>query len=101
MERPILDTVLFAILAFLITWGTGMTIVLSNHANLVNGARQVQRPFPLPLPIAITLVMIGAFGPFLAATAVTWLRLGRTGVRGLFKQFKRWRVHPIWFVAAF
>jgi membrane protease YdiL (CAAX protease family) len=101
MERPILDTVLFAILAFLITWGTGMTIVLSNHANLVNGARQVQRPFPLPLPIAITLVMIGAFGPFLAATAVTWLRLGRTGVRGLFKQFKCWRVHPIWFVAAF
>jgi len=45
-ERPILNTVLFGLIAFLITWGTGMVIVLSTHANLVNGARQVQHPIP-------------------------------------------------------
>jgi hypothetical protein len=30
-ERPILNTALFALLAFMITWGTGMLIVLSTH----------------------------------------------------------------------
>src|SRR6516164_9870846 len=54
-ERPILDTALFALLAFMITWGTGMLIVLSSHASLVNGAHQAQHPIPLPFPIAITL----------------------------------------------
>ena len=100
-ERPILDTALFALLAFMITWGTGMLIVLSSHANLVNGAHQVQHPIPLPFPIAITLVMLGGFGPFLAATAVTWLRSRRPGLHELFSQFRRWRVHPVWFVTAF
>ena len=99
-ERPILNTVLFGLIAFLITWGTGMVIVLSTHANLVNGARQVQHPIALPLPVAISLVMIGAFGPFLAAVAVTGLRSGRAGVRELFGQFGRWRVHPVWFAIA-
>ena len=100
-EYAILDGLLFAALAFLITWGTGMLVVLSNHANLVNGARQVQRPIELPTPIAITLLMVGAFGPFLAATAVTSFRSGRTGVRQLFYQVRRWRVHPAWFIVAF
>lgn len=99
-ERPIVDAALFGVLAFLITWGTGMLIVLSTHANLVNGAQQVQHPIPLPFPLAITSVMIGGFGPFLAAVAVTGLRSGRAGVRELFSQFGRWRVHPVWFMTA-
>ena len=100
-DRPILDAALFSVFAFLITWGTGMLIVLSTHANLVNGAHQVEHPIPLPFPIAIALVMIGGFGPFLAAITVTWLRSGKAAVRELFSQFGRWRVHPIWFVLAF
>jgi membrane protease YdiL (CAAX protease family) len=47
------------------------------------------------------LVMIGSFGPFLAEVAVRSLRCGRTGVRRLFGQFRRWRVHPVWFITAF
>jgi len=62
-ERPILDAALFSVFAFLITWGTGMLIVLSTHANLVNGAHQVEHPIPLPFPIAIALVMIGGLVP--------------------------------------
>jgi len=100
-SEPILDAALFAALAFLITWGTGMLIVLSTHANSVNGAHQVEHPIPLPFPIAIALVMIGAFGPFLAAVAVTGFRSGRPGVRELFSQFGRWRIHSVWFALAF
>ncbi len=100
-ERPMADVALFAVFAFLITWGTGMLLVLSTHAGMVNGAHLARHPIPLPLPIAIALIMIGGFGPFLAATAVTALRSGRPGVRELFRQFRRWRVHPIWYAAAF
>lgn len=99
-ERPIVDAALFGVLAFLTPWGTGMLIVLSTHANLVNGAQQVKHPIPLPFPLAITSVMIGRFGPFLAAVAVTDFRSGRAGVRELFSQFGRWRVHPVWFMTA-
>lgn len=63
-QHAILEGVLFFALAFLITWGTGMLIVVSNHANLVHGAYQVRNPITLPTPIAIMLVMIGSFGPF-------------------------------------
>jgi len=100
-EHAILDGMFFAALAFLITWGTGMLVVLSNHADLVNGARQVRRPVFLPFSVAIILLMVGAFGPFLAAIAITSLRSGRPGVRGLLSQFRRWRVHPVWFITAF
>lgn len=99
-QHAILDGVLFFAFAFLITWGTGMLIVVSKHANLVHGAYQVRNPITLPTPIAITIVMISAFGPFLAAVAVTSLRSGGAGLRRLFSQFRRWRVNPIWFIVA-
>ena len=67
LDRPVVDSALFVAFAILITWGTGMLIVLSTHADLVNGAHPVQRPIGLPKSIAISLMMISAFGPFLAA----------------------------------
>lgn len=100
-EHAFIDGISFAALAFLITCGTGMLVVLSNHANLVNGAAQVRRPIFLPFPIAIILVLVGGFGPFLAAIAITSLRSGRPGVRELLSQFRRWQVHPAWFIVAF
>src|SRR5215470_8929753 len=50
-------TLRFTLLVFLITLGTGTLVVLSNRAQLVNGARPVQHPLSLPLPIAVTLVI--------------------------------------------
>ncbi len=35
-------------------WGTGMLLVLSTHAGMVNGAHQVQHPIPLLLSIETT-----------------------------------------------
>jgi hypothetical protein len=69
-------------------------------SHFVNGARPVPRPISLPLPIAITLAMIWGFGPALAAIVVTAIESGRLGVRDLWRQFRRWRVHPIWFATA-
>lgn len=65
-ERPVRDTILFT---FLITWGTGMILVLSTHANLVNGARPAQHPIPISTPLAIILMVIGAYTPGSVTTA--------------------------------
>ena len=78
-----------------------MLLVLSTHASMVNGAHQVKHPIPLPMPVAIMLTMIGGFGPFLAAIAVTAWHSGRPGVRQLMRQFRRWRVQPVWYATAF
>ncbi len=37
-----------------VAWGTGMLLVLSTHAGMVNGAHQVQHPIPLLLSIETT-----------------------------------------------
>ena len=90
----------FVAVTFLLTWGTGMLVVLSNHAELVNGAHRISHPIPLPLPVAIFFVVIGGWGPGLAALVITALESGRAGVRELQRQFRRWRVGPVWFVTA-
>jgi membrane protease YdiL (CAAX protease family) len=93
-------TVRFTALAFLITLGSGIVVVLSDRAQLVNGARPVQHPLSLPMPIAVALVVMVGWGPGLAAIAVTAWESGRPGVRELLRQFRRWRVRPIWYLAA-
>lgn len=98
--KAIIRTFRFFALALLITWGTGMTVVLSTQSQLVNGARRVSHPLPLPLPVAIILVIIGGWGPGLAALIVTAWDSGRTGVRELLAQFRRWNVHPAWYAIA-
>ena len=99
-KRAATRTVCFTALAFLITLGSGIVVVLSDRAQLVNGARPVQHPLSLPMPIAVALIVVGGWGPGLAAIAVTALESGRPGVRELLRQFRRWRVRPIWYLAA-
>ena len=93
-------TVGFTALTFLITLGTGLLVVLSDRAHLVNGARPVQHPLSLPMPIAVALIVLGGWGPGLAAICVTAWESGYRGVRELLRQFRRWRVQPIWYVTA-
>jgi membrane protease YdiL (CAAX protease family) len=90
----------FVVLTFLITWSTGTAVVLSSHAELVNGAYRIQHPIPLPFPIAILFVVMGGWAPGLAALILSALESGRTGVRELLRQFRRWRVLPIWYLTA-
>jgi len=55
-------------------------------------------------PAELALLGIGvelaAVGPSLAAILVAWRMPGAGGAGSLFRQFKRWRVHPIWYLIA-
>ena len=55
-------------------------------------------------PAQLALLGIGvelaAAGPSLAAILVAWRMPGAGGARLLFRQFKHWRVHPIWYLIA-
>jgi membrane protease YdiL (CAAX protease family) len=55
-------------------------------------------------PAKLALLGIGvelaAVGPSLAAILVAWRMPGAGGARSLFRQFKHWRVHPIWYLVA-
>jgi membrane protease YdiL (CAAX protease family) len=90
----------FAALAFLITWGTGMLVVLSDHAGFVNGAHLVPHPMRIPLPVVFLLLTMGSYGPALAAVIVSALESGRAGPRQLLQQFGKWCVGWRWFAAA-
>jgi membrane protease YdiL (CAAX protease family) len=99
-KRAVSCTLRFTVLTFLITLSTGILVVLSDRAQLVNGARPIQHPLPIPMPLAITLIVLGGWAPGLAAFAVTAWDEGRPGVRELLRQFQRWKVRPIWWIAA-
>ena len=45
-------------------------------------------------------VELAAVGPSLAAILVAWRMPGAGGARSLFRQFRHWRVHPIWYLVA-
>src|SRR5215831_6880366 len=87
----------FSALTFLITWGTGILLVLSTHSELVNGAHRVEGAFPVPLPVAITLAIIGGWGPGFAALLCAAWDSGLAGVRELLCQFRRWKLNPVWY----
>jgi len=50
----------------------------------------------LPVPA----LFIGAFGPMVAAVAITAQESGRAGLRSLLGRVMRWRVAPIWYGVA-
>ena len=90
----------FAAIAWLITWGTGLTVVLSTHCDLVHGAHRVAHPIPLALPLAIILILIGDYGPAMAALLVTAVQSGRPGVRSLLHTFFEWKGGWQWYAIA-
>lgn len=100
VDHPLLSFLLFSVLAFLITWGTGTAVVFSTHSEMVNGAQPPAHPVPLPFALVVLLLLIGAYGPACAAVIVTWWESGGEGVRNLLRQFRRWRIGWIWFVIA-
>ena len=102
LKRPIVSFLGFALLAFFITWVTGLPVVLSTHGDLVgiNARHPVAHPLPIPFPLVVLLLVIGDYGPALAAVIVTAIESGRSGVRDLRQQFRRWRVSWAWFAAA-
>jgi len=90
----------FAVGAFAITWLTGLMVVLSTQAEMVNGAHVAPHAIALPTAVVVTLLFVGAYGPALAAVAVAAAESGRAGVRALLGQLRRWRVGLEWYAVA-
>ncbi len=99
--RPVLRVLLFALAAFGITWLTGLLVVLSTQATLVSGAHVLPQPIDLSAPLVLTLLLIGGFGPALAAVALSATEPGGASVRALLRQVGRWRVGLGWYATAF
>ena len=52
------------------------------------------------IPALPGLIVIGTFGPLVAAVIVTAQESGRVGVRSLLARILHWRVAPIWYAVA-
>lgn len=75
----------FFVLAFAFTWFFwGLAVV---------GARGM-------IPTLPGFVVIGTFGPMVAAIVLSAQESGRAGVRSLLGRVVRWRVSPVWYVVA-
>ena len=76
----------YFVLAFAFTWSFWWLAVLE--------ARGVIPPLPVPA------LFLGAFGPMVAAVAMTALEGGRAGLSSLLGRVTRWRVAPFWYGVA-
>jgi uncharacterized protein len=90
----------FWLLAFVITWASGMVVVLSKQARFVNGAQVRAGAYDLPLGLTVALLLLQAFGPAVAALAVSAWEAGSQGVVHLFRQLLRWRADARFYLLA-
>ncbi len=75
----------YFVVAFAFTWAFWWPAVLDERGLI-----------SLPIPV----VLVGSFGPLVAAIAVTAQESGRAGLRTLLGRIVRWRVAPIWYGVA-
>ena len=75
----------YFVVAFAFTWTCWWLAVLDERGLIA-----------LPVP----LVTLGAFGPLIAAVAVTAHESGRAGLRALLSRVLLWRVAPTWYAVA-
>lgn len=76
----------FLVIAFAFSWAIWIPMALA-------GARVYQgQPWPNHIP--------GLFGPMVAAFVMSAIVAGRSGILDLLKRMFRWRVAPVWYVAA-
>jgi membrane protease YdiL (CAAX protease family) len=76
----------YFVLTFAFTWSFWWAAVLEARGSVP----------PLPVPA----LFLGAFGPMVAAVAMTALEGGRAGLRSLLGRVTRWRVAPFWYGVA-
>ena len=76
----------FVLIAFAFTWAFWLLAALE--------ARGLISSLPVPA------LVLGAFGPMLAAVVLTAQESGRAGLRSLLGRVVRWRVAPVWYGVA-
>jgi membrane protease YdiL (CAAX protease family) len=79
--------VAYFVLAYAISWAVQIPLALK-----AQGLTQT--------PIPFSIHYLAGYGPLLSAVIVTWLADGAAGLRGLVGRLLRWRVPPIWWLAA-
>jgi uncharacterized protein len=77
----------YVLVAFAFSWAFWLLAVLE--------ARGLISSLPLPA------LFLGAFGPMVAAVAISTQEGGRAGLRSLLSRIVRWRVAPFWYGVAF
>ena len=87
--RPSGRSTSFFVLTFGITWGLQLPGVFAQRG-IFPGDPKVYLPF----------VALGALGPLLAATWLSFREGGRAGVNRLYAPLLRWRVHWGWYAVA-
>lgn len=78
----------YFVAAYALSWAFWIPAVLMDSGRL-----------DLPVP-SFALALLGGLGPMLAAILLSARESGLAGVRALFGQLARWRVHPRWYAAA-
>lgn len=73
----------FVLIAFAFTWAFWLLVMLESRGLISS----------LPVPA----LLLGAFGPMVAAVVLTALEGGRAGLRSLLGRVVRWRVAPAWY----
>ena len=76
----------FIFIAFAFTWVFWWLAVLESRGLISS--------------LHVPALFLGAFGPMVAAVAITAQEGGRAGLRSLLKRVLRWRVAPFWYVVA-
>jgi membrane protease YdiL (CAAX protease family) len=77
----------YVLVAFAFSWAFWLLAMLE--------ARGLISSLPLPA------LFLGAFGPMVAAVAISTQEGGRAGLRSLLSRIVRWRVAPFWYGVAF
>lgn len=78
---------MFLVLAYAVSWAVEIPLALRAQG-LIDA------------PIPFSLHYLSAYGPLLAAIALTWFAAGREGLRELFGRMFKWRVRPAWWLVA-
>jgi len=77
----------FFVLAYAISWAIEIPLALAARGLI-----------DVPVPFAVHY--LAAYGPMLAAIAMTWITGGHDGLRELFGRILKWRVRPMWWLVA-
>src|SRR5437868_8896716 len=87
-NEPIRLAILFVVLAFAISWMCWLPVAAADHG------------FGTASSAGSLLVLLGTFGPFVAALAIISRTGGRRAVREFLGQAFRWRAGIQWYAAA-
>jgi len=79
----------FWVLAFLVTWGSGTLVAVSDQSDLVNGVHSTSAAVRLPFPAALALLLVAGSGPALPRSSCQVSR--RVGAEYVRSSARCWR----------